>query len=63
MTRAEYLKYFARNARGEYVGTAPEEEGIEIWREKLGLGPRRTGSVFEEKTDRRGSEPVRSMST
>ncbi|KAF2454374.1 hypothetical protein BDY21DRAFT_353795 [Lineolata rhizophorae] len=35
MTRGEYLAYWARDARGKYVGTEPRERGPEIWRERL----------------------------
>ncbi|KAL0262442.1 hypothetical protein SLS55_001410 [Diplodia seriata] len=36
MTRGEYLKYWAKDENGNYVGTEPEGEGKRIWREKLG---------------------------
>ncbi|GME53097.1 hypothetical protein GTA08_BOTSDO05428 [Neofusicoccum parvum] len=35
MTRGEYLKYWAKDEHGNYVGTEPEGMGKEIWREKL----------------------------
>lgn len=35
MTRGEYLKYWAKDEHGNYVGTEPEEMGKQIWREKL----------------------------
>ncbi|KAL1643069.1 hypothetical protein SLS58_005038 [Diplodia intermedia] len=36
MTRGEYLKYWAKDENGNYVGTEAEGEGKRIWREKLG---------------------------
>ncbi|OJD36818.1 uncharacterized protein BKCO1_9000169 [Diplodia corticola] len=35
MTRGEYLKYWAKDEDGNYVGTEPRGEGKRIWREKL----------------------------
>ncbi|KAH7054469.1 hypothetical protein B0J12DRAFT_454318 [Macrophomina phaseolina] len=35
MTRGEYLKYWAKDENGNYIGTEPEGAGRQIWREKL----------------------------
>jgi hypothetical protein len=35
MSEIEYLAYWARDERGEYVGTEPQEAGRMIWRRKL----------------------------
>lgn len=34
MTRREYLMYWAKNEKGEYIGTEPEGSRIKIWRQR-----------------------------
>ena len=34
MTRREYLMYWAKDEKGEYIGTEPKESRIEIWRQR-----------------------------
>ncbi|KAI9709621.1 MAG: hypothetical protein M1812_007669 [Candelaria pacifica] len=34
MTRGEYLKYWAKDEEGRYIGTEPEGMGRELWRNK-----------------------------
>ncbi|KAI9753452.1 MAG: hypothetical protein M1835_000991 [Candelina submexicana] len=34
MTRGEYLKYWAKDEEGRYIGTEPEGLGRELWRDK-----------------------------
>lgn len=67
MTRAEYLKYWARDANGKYIGTAPEGEGIEIWRNKLGVNRRDSAAPPTSETSdfaiSRPELPLRSLST
>lgn len=35
MTRGEYLKYWAKDGDGNYIGTEPQEMGKRMWREKF----------------------------
>ena len=47
MTRNDYLRYWARDVQGRYVGSAPEGEGPRIGREmhsKVGDGDHATGA-------------------
>ncbi|KAI9794852.1 MAG: hypothetical protein M1816_002980 [Peltula sp. TS41687] len=34
MTRGEYLKYWARDEQGNYIGTEPEGVGEELWKNR-----------------------------
>lgn len=34
MTRGEYLKYWARDEQGNYIGTEPEGMGEKLWKNK-----------------------------
>ncbi|KAI9823844.1 MAG: hypothetical protein M1826_007590 [Phylliscum demangeonii] len=36
MTRGDYLKYWARDEQGVYIGTESEEQGWERWKAQLG---------------------------
>lgn len=35
MTRGEYLKYWARDEHGNYIGTEPEGLGEELWKNRI----------------------------